>query len=250
LNIYFPSPAAGTNPLNLAHVTYRPLIKGDSFSFSCIDVVCVAATLGKITSHANGLNGIPLVVIKLLQLPLILPVLTELFDYILTSSTFFFVWKISSVVPILKVHSPTKNSDYRPISILSFLAKTFENVVYEQMVNYVGLFRRFSLVLDLVIARQLLLQGSPMIFASKWSRINQRFLFCLTFQRSLTVCAMDCLFLICVSTTAFMLQRCGTRPFLSFSSVSKSCMWGRCFSSGTISGWCSSYFATLYFSVY
>jgi hypothetical protein len=32
LNIYFTSPAAGTDPPDLAHVTYRPLIKDDSFS--------------------------------------------------------------------------------------------------------------------------------------------------------------------------------------------------------------------------
>jgi hypothetical protein len=107
LNIYFTSPAAGTDSPDLAHVTYRPLIEGDSFSFSCIDEVCVVAALGKITSNATGLDGIPLVFIKLL-LPLILPVLTELFNYILTSSTFPLVWKISSVVPIPKVHSPTE----------------------------------------------------------------------------------------------------------------------------------------------
>jgi hypothetical protein len=82
------------------------------------------------------LDGIPLVFIKLL-LPLILPVLTELFNYILTSSTFPLVWKISRVVPIPKVHFPTEKSDYRPISILPVLAKAFENVMYEQMVNYV-----------------------------------------------------------------------------------------------------------------
>jgi hypothetical protein len=121
----------------LAHVTYRPLIEGDSFSFSCIDEACVAAALVKITSNVTGLDGIPLVLIKIL-LTLILPVLTELFNYILTFSTFPFVWKISSVVPIPKVHSPTEKSDYRPISILTVLAKAFENVMYEQMVNYVS----------------------------------------------------------------------------------------------------------------
>jgi hypothetical protein len=98
LNNYFTSPAAGTDPPDLAHVTYRPHIEGDSSSFSCIEEVCVAAALGIVTSNATGLdgiNGIPLVFIKLL-LPLILPVLTELFNYILTSSTFPLVWKISS----------------------------------------------------------------------------------------------------------------------------------------------------------
>jgi hypothetical protein len=67
------------------------------------------------------------------------------------------------------------------------------------------LFRHFSLVLGLVMAQQLLLQESPMIFASIWSRINQRFLFCLILP--LTVCAMECSFLSCVSATAFMLRQ-------------------------------------------
>jgi hypothetical protein len=72
-NIYFTFPAAGTDPFDLAHVTYRPLIEGDSFSFSCIDEVCVVATLGKLTSNAIGLDSIPLGFIKLF-LPLILPI--------------------------------------------------------------------------------------------------------------------------------------------------------------------------------
>jgi hypothetical protein len=41
LNIYFTSPAAYTDPPDLAHVTDRPLIEVDSLSFSCIDEVCV-----------------------------------------------------------------------------------------------------------------------------------------------------------------------------------------------------------------
>jgi hypothetical protein len=68
---------------------------------------------------------------------LIILVLTELFNYILTSSTFLVAWKIYSVVPIPKVHSPTEKSDYRPIYFLPILAKAFENAMYEQMVNYV-----------------------------------------------------------------------------------------------------------------
>jgi hypothetical protein len=65
------------------------------------------------------------------------------------------------------------------------------------------LFRHFSLVFGLVIARQRLLQESPMIFASIWSRINHQLMFYLkTFNR---VC--HCSFLSCVSATAFMLRR-------------------------------------------
>jgi hypothetical protein len=39
LNIYLTSPAAGIDPPDWSCVTYRPLIEGDSFSFSCIDEV-------------------------------------------------------------------------------------------------------------------------------------------------------------------------------------------------------------------
>jgi hypothetical protein len=63
--------------------------------------------------------------------------LSYFLNYILTSLTFPLVWKISSVVPIPKVHSPTEKSDYHPISILLVLTKAFENVMDEQMVNYV-----------------------------------------------------------------------------------------------------------------
>jgi hypothetical protein len=62
---------------------------------------------------------------------------TQLFNFILTSSTFPLVWKISNVVLIPKVPSPTERSDYRPISILPLLAKAFENVMFEQMADYV-----------------------------------------------------------------------------------------------------------------
>jgi hypothetical protein len=63
--------------------TYRPLIEGDSFS---------------------------------LLLPSIFPVHSELFNYIVTSSTFPLDWKISNVIPMPKGHSPIKKSDYHPIS--------------------------------------------------------------------------------------------------------------------------------------
>jgi hypothetical protein len=67
----------------LTHISYRPLIQGDSFTFFCVEEMCVAASIGQITFNTTGLNGIPLVFIKLL-VSLILPVLTQRFYFILT----------------------------------------------------------------------------------------------------------------------------------------------------------------------
>jgi hypothetical protein len=181
---------------------------------------------------------------------LILPVLTELFNYILTYLTFPLVWKISSAVPIPKVHSPTEKSDYCPISILLVLAKAFENVMDEQMVNFVGrngLFSSFQSGF-----RPGYSTATAIGRVSNDIRLNMESnqpTILVLLRVPWTVCAMDCSFLC---ATAFM-QRQQLLSLLFFFSVSKSCMWGRCFSSSPISGWCSSkisYIATMFLSVY
>jgi hypothetical protein len=115
----------------------------------------VVAALGKIISNTISLDGNPLVFLKLLLL-LILPVFTELFNYILTFSTFPLVWKISGVVPFPKVYSPTEKSDYRPISILPVystyrLLKMLCTSRCQTKSAAMVVFRHFSLVLDLGI---------------------------------------------------------------------------------------------------
>jgi hypothetical protein len=73
LNAYFTSSPDAGSP-DTSHISSRPLIQSDSFSVFCVDKMCVAASIEKITSNATALDGIPLVIIKLL-LPLILPLL-------------------------------------------------------------------------------------------------------------------------------------------------------------------------------
>jgi hypothetical protein len=85
------------------------------FSFEICDAVMF------IRSDAAGVDGIPLSFIKLL-----LPVLTLIFNHIFVSSEFPGKWKTSVVMPIPKVSSPVKFSDYRPIILLVCLSKVFE----------------------------------------------------------------------------------------------------------------------------
>jgi hypothetical protein len=114
-NAYFTTPATSTGSPNISY----PLIQGDSFSFFGVDEMCIVASIRKIK----------------LFLPLILPLLAQLFNFILTSSTFPLVWKISNIISILNVNSPTERTDYRLISFLPALAKSFENVMFEQMAD-------------------------------------------------------------------------------------------------------------------
>jgi hypothetical protein len=79
----------------------------------------VAESIRKITSNTTVLNGIPLVLIKLL-LPLVLPVLTQMFvlSFLRLHSSLCGKFPVSSQTP--KVNSPTKISDYYPISTYKY----------------------------------------------------------------------------------------------------------------------------------
>jgi Reverse transcriptase (RNA-dependent DNA polymerase) len=66
--------------------------------------------------------------IKLL-LPVILPILTFIFNHIFTTSEFPQRWKTSIVIPIPKVTNPGSLSDFRPISLLPCFSKILEVIM-------------------------------------------------------------------------------------------------------------------------
>jgi hypothetical protein len=60
----------------------------------------------------------------------------HIFNHIFVSSEFPGKWKTSVVLPIPKVSSPVKFSEYRSISILVCLSKVFEVSMARQMETY------------------------------------------------------------------------------------------------------------------
>jgi hypothetical protein len=174
-------------PPDTSHIFYHLT---ECFKKNCFDEMCVAATIGRITSNTICFEGIPLVFIKFF-LPLILLMLTQLFKYIFTFSIFPLVWKISDIVSIPKVNSSLKKFDNRPTFIL------------------------------LVTAQLLLMWEFLMIFAWVWSWISQQFLFC--FLRLSITYAINCSFINCDNVMPFI------SLILSFSSASKGRLWWRFF---------------------
>jgi hypothetical protein len=83
LNAYFTTPAKSTGLPDKSHISYCPLIQGDSFLLFYVDEMCLAASIGKCTSNATGLDDNLLAFCKIF-LPLILTVVTQLFTFILT----------------------------------------------------------------------------------------------------------------------------------------------------------------------
>jgi len=107
------------------------------FSFAQVTEVEVYNSILAIKSNAAGLDEVPLSFIKLI-LPIILSSLTHIFNHIFTCCTFPDRWKTSVVLPVPKVSSPTVFSEFRPISLLPCLSKSFENLMAQQMERHVN----------------------------------------------------------------------------------------------------------------
>lgn len=64
---------------------------------------------------------------------IILPLITHILNFSITSNTFPETWKAAHLIPLPKISNPQNFHDYRPISILPFLSKLLERLVHKQL---------------------------------------------------------------------------------------------------------------------
>jgi hypothetical protein len=68
--------------------------------------------------------------------PSIVKVLTRIFNKSLELAKFPLIWKRANVLPIYKKAETFFTINYRPVSLLSILAKVFEKIVFKYLYNY------------------------------------------------------------------------------------------------------------------
>ena len=108
------------------------------FEFSEIDPSRVLNLLLKVDiARATGLDQISNKVLKLAA-PIIYRQLTDLFNLSVRSGVFPVDWKLAKVSPIYKTGERIDPNNYRPISVLSTIARIFEKVMYEQFYDYLS----------------------------------------------------------------------------------------------------------------
>lgn len=133
LNLHFASPSLSPASASATPVVAVSVNEGDNidnyFYFKCLLPSDVERNIATFTSNASGYDQIKLKYIKLC-LPVVLPLLVDLFNSSLMYSFFPSDWKRSFVTPIKKVRNPSGVKDYRPISILSVLSKILEKLVF------------------------------------------------------------------------------------------------------------------------
>ena len=80
-------------------------------------------------SKACGPDGIPGKLLKMTA-NIIAPSLCYIYNLSLSQGVVPACWKLANVTPVFKKDDPTLASNYRPISLLSIISKTFERCVY------------------------------------------------------------------------------------------------------------------------
>ena len=131
LNQHFLSSSQSTIDATPA-INHEYVYDGPILHFSSVYEPDVISALNSIKSNAVGHDGIHLKFIKMM-LPFVLPSITHIFNHIITTSQFPTIWKVANIIPVNKKSSPQTPNDYRPISILSALSKSFEKLLSIQI---------------------------------------------------------------------------------------------------------------------
>ena len=86
---------------------------------------------------ATGLDKIPCKLLKMAA-NIVAPSLSQIFDKSIHSGIFPADWKLARVSPIFKKGDKTDRNNYRPISVISAVAKIFEKAIYDQLYEYLN----------------------------------------------------------------------------------------------------------------
>ena len=106
------------------------------FEFKAINVCQLEKIFGTFkTSKSSGANGITNHFLKI-GLPVISESLCDIFNLSIAAGVFPDSWKIARVVPIFISDQTDVRSKYRPISVLPFVSRVFEKLIYNQLLDY------------------------------------------------------------------------------------------------------------------
>lgn len=106
------------------------------FSFSNVTAEEIKKATNDITSKAMGPDNISCILVKLV-LEHIVDVLVHICNYSIEKGLYPSTWKHAYVLPLAKKNPATTYSDFRPITLISVLAKIFDKVMYAKFSAFI-----------------------------------------------------------------------------------------------------------------
>ena len=92
----------------------------------------------KVKLNAVGSDDVSQRFLKIL-LPWVIHSIKYLYNTIITTNTFPMEWKYAKIIPV-----PKTGIEYRTISILPYLSKVFERLIYKQMIEFINQYNLLS----------------------------------------------------------------------------------------------------------
>ena len=123
--------SAKETPRSFNALPYKP-----KFTFKSVTPIQVYDILKKLlNSKATGIHEIPNKILKACS-DIIPPHSSQIFNMSLTIKCYPDSLKFAKVGPVYKAGDKDNLDNYIPISVLPTVAKVFEKLIYEQMINY------------------------------------------------------------------------------------------------------------------
>ena len=132
LNSMFQEDTGSEQTLPKGHISSNPT----RFGFWKILENAVLKPISRLKSKKSfGLDGISSYILKIAG-SVVSKGLANIFNILISTGTFLDSWKIAKVAPTFKEGSKSEIDNYRPISILSTVARVFERLAYDQLSSY------------------------------------------------------------------------------------------------------------------
>ena len=146
LNSYFvgvgESLSEGIQATDIDPCSFLPSSNTNSFFFLPTDSTEICSIVSKFKNKNTSVDKLPIHVIKVI-IPLISPIIAQLFNESITIGIFPEVLKTGCVIPLYKSGSRSDRSNYRPITTLSVFSKIFEKLVHKRMTSFI---RKFKII--------------------------------------------------------------------------------------------------------